>query len=46
LSLCDLGVSGFTGENRSKGALALFLKAVETGKVPADRSSWSNPLIA
>jgi DNA invertase Pin-like site-specific DNA recombinase len=35
LSLCDLGVSGFTGENRSKGALALFLKAVETGKVPA-----------
>src|SRR5262249_43539901 len=35
LSLCDLGVSGFTGENRRKGALALFLKAVETGKVPA-----------
>lgn len=35
LSLCDLGISGFTGENRSKGALALFLKAVETGKVPA-----------
>ncbi len=35
LSLCDLGVSGYTGENRCKGALALFLKAVETGKVPA-----------
>ena len=35
LSLCDFGVSGFTGENRSKGALALFLKAVETGRVPA-----------
>ena len=35
LSLCDLGISGLTGENRSKGALALFLKAVETGKVPA-----------
>jgi DNA invertase Pin-like site-specific DNA recombinase len=34
LSLCDLGVSGYTGENRCEGALALFLKAVETGMVP------------
>ena len=34
LSLFDLGLSGFTGENRSKGALSLFLKAVETGRVP------------
>ena len=33
LSLYDKGLSGFTGENRSKGALSVFLKAVETGIV-------------
>jgi DNA invertase Pin-like site-specific DNA recombinase len=31
LTLHDEGLSGFTGENRTKGALAVFLKAVETG---------------
>jgi DNA invertase Pin-like site-specific DNA recombinase len=34
LSLHDKGLSGFTGENRSKGALSVFLKAVEAGLVP------------
>lgn len=33
LSLRDLGVSGFTGKNITKGALGAFLKAVESGKV-------------
>ena len=33
LSFQDLGLSGFTGENRSKGALASFLHAVQTGLV-------------
>ena len=33
LTLNDEGLSGFTGENRTKGALAVFLKAVETGIV-------------
>ena len=33
LNLQDKGLSGFTGENRKKGALAVFLKAVETGVV-------------
>lgn len=30
LTLRDEGLSGFTGENRKKGALALFLRAVES----------------
>jgi DNA invertase Pin-like site-specific DNA recombinase len=30
----DQGLSGFTSENRKKGALGLFLRAVETGLVP------------
>jgi DNA invertase Pin-like site-specific DNA recombinase len=34
LTLHDEGLSGFTGENRTKGALAVFLKAVESGLVP------------
>ncbi len=33
LTLRDEGLSGFTGENRTKGALAVFLKAVESGIV-------------
>jgi DNA invertase Pin-like site-specific DNA recombinase len=35
LTLRDEGLSGFTGENRTKGALAVFLKAVESGLVPS-----------
>lgn len=34
LDLLDQGLSGFTGENRRKGALGMFLKAVESGLVP------------
>jgi len=34
LTLHDEGLSGYTGENRTKGALAVFLKAVESGMVP------------
>jgi len=33
LTLFDRGLSGFTGANRTKGALAVFLHAVETGIV-------------
>lgn len=33
LTLRDEGLSGFTGENRKKGALAVFIRAVETGLV-------------
>ena len=33
LTLHDEGLSGFTGENRTKGALAVFLRAVESGLV-------------
>jgi DNA invertase Pin-like site-specific DNA recombinase len=33
LTLHDEGLSGYTGENRTKGALAVFLRAVETGIV-------------
>ena len=33
LTLFDKGLSGFTGENRTKGALAVFLHAVKTGIV-------------
>ena len=36
LALEDLGVSGFTGENAEKGALAGFLKALKDGKIPKD----------
>jgi len=34
LDLLDQGLSGYTGENVSKGALGVFLAAVETGVVP------------
>ena len=34
LNLFDKGLSGYTGENRKKGALAVFLKAVEKKIVP------------
>ena len=34
LNLFDAGLSGYTGENRKKGALAVFLKAVENKIVP------------
>jgi DNA invertase Pin-like site-specific DNA recombinase len=34
LNLLDQGLSGYTGENVSKGALGVFLKAVESGLVP------------
>ena len=33
LTLHDQGLSGFSGENRTKGALAVFLRAVESGLV-------------
>ena len=35
LNLLDRGLSGYTGENRKKGALAVFLKAVEKQIVPS-----------
>ena len=35
LTLRDLGVSAFTGENRTKGALSEFLKAIVSGRVNA-----------
>jgi DNA invertase Pin-like site-specific DNA recombinase len=34
LDLLDQGLSGYTGENVSKGALGVFLRAVESGLVP------------
>lgn len=34
LALSDLGVSAYSGDNVSKGALAGFLKAAETGRIP------------
>ena len=34
LNLFDQGLSGYTGENRTKGALSVFIRAVETGLVP------------
>lgn len=34
LNLFDEGLSGYTGENRKKGALAVFIRAVENGLVP------------
>jgi len=34
LKLFDQGLSGFNGENLDKGALGLFIRAVETGLVP------------
>ncbi|BCS97850.1 site-specific recombinase [Desulfoluna limicola] len=34
LSLRDLGVSAYSGANRQRGALSVFLKCVEKGKVP------------
>ena len=33
-SLKDLGLSAFDGDNRTKGALATFLKKVESGAIP------------
>lgn len=33
-SFRDEGISGFTGANRTRGALAAFLRAVEDGRVP------------
>jgi hypothetical protein len=42
LSLCDLGLSGFTGANRSKGALSVFLNAVQAGIVCPGSFSWSS----
>jgi DNA invertase Pin-like site-specific DNA recombinase len=38
--LADLGVSGFRGRNVKEGALAAFLEAVESGKIP-----WGSVLI-
>jgi DNA invertase Pin-like site-specific DNA recombinase len=35
LRLQDLGLSGWTGEARKKGALSAFLAAVQAGRVPA-----------
>jgi len=35
LNLLDQGLSGYTSENRRKGALGLFIRAVESGLVPA-----------
>ena len=34
LTLRDLGVSAFKGKNRKEGALAVFLQAIDTGRVP------------
>jgi DNA invertase Pin-like site-specific DNA recombinase len=34
-SMRDLGLSGWTGDNRTKGALGAFLKRVEAGTIPA-----------
>lgn len=34
LNLLDQGLSGYTSENLRKGALGLFIRAVETGLVP------------
>lgn len=33
-NIADLGVSAFRGKHRNKGALSLFLKRVEEGRVP------------
>jgi DNA invertase Pin-like site-specific DNA recombinase len=55
LTFRDLGVSGFSGKNAKEGALAVFLKAVETGRVKRgsyliieslDRLSRQEPMIA
>jgi DNA invertase Pin-like site-specific DNA recombinase len=35
-TLCDRGVSGFHGKNRTEGALGGFLRAFNTGLVPRD----------
>lgn len=34
LSLSDLGVSAFKGDNATRGALGAFIDAIESGKVP------------
>lgn len=34
INMQDLGLSAFTGKNRTKGALGVFLKLVEQGKIP------------
>ena len=34
LAFSDLGVSAYSGDNVSKGALAAFLKAADTGQIP------------
>jgi len=35
LDLLDQGLSGYTGENQQKGALGVFIRAVESGIVPS-----------
>lgn len=54
-SLSDAGVSGFDGSNIRQGALGLFLRAVEDGKIPRgstlivesfDRMSRAKPIDA
>ena len=49
----DRGLSGFTGENRKKGALSVFLEEIKAGKIPVgsvlavenlDRLSREHPL--
>lgn len=54
-SMQDLGLSAFTGVHRTKGALGVFLRLVEDGKIPAgtvllvenlDRLSREKPLKA
>jgi hypothetical protein len=55
IAYSDLGVSGFRGKNRSEGALSLFLRACEQGRVKRgsflilenlDRLSREHPLAA
>lgn len=55
LSFTDLGISAYDRSNISKGALGLFLRAVEDGKVPIgatliiesfDRLSRATPIDA
>ncbi len=39
LALADLGVSAYSGDNVSRGALAGFLAAAESGRIPVVVSS-------
>jgi DNA invertase Pin-like site-specific DNA recombinase len=36
LALADLGVSAYSGDNASRGALSGFLGAIESGRIPKD----------